>query len=126
MTTEITKLTDGQPKRGTVLFDDQCRICVGFAREFAPLLQRRGFALSPLPEESKTEMHVRTADGRTFGGADAVVFVARHVWWAWPLVAISKLPGAMPMLRRAYRWIAEHRHCVGGVCQRKVGHESVG
>ena len=44
------------------------------------------------------EMRVRLEDGAVFGGASAVMAIARHIWWAWPLWALSRLPGAMPLL----------------------------
>ncbi len=117
MNTEITKISDVKRFEGWVLYDDQCAVCTDLAARFAPVLRRRGLALAPLPGEAKTEMRVELADGRTFGGAHAVVFLAGRVWWAWPLVLLSKMPGAMPVLQRGYRWIAEHRHCVGGACK---------
>jgi len=30
-------------------------------------------------------MRLRLRDGRVFGGAAAVVEIARRIWWAWPL-----------------------------------------
>lgn len=117
MTTETTKTNDTLPLCGHVLYDDRCAMCTGLARRFEPVLRRRGFALAPLEAGPRTVMRVVAANGRTSGGADAVVFIARRIWWAWPLWAFSHLPGAMPVLRRAYRWIANHRHCMGGVCK---------
>lgn len=61
-------------------------------------------------------MRLLLADGRNLGGADAVAEIVRHIWWAWPLWAISRFPGAMPVLRAAYRVLAANRHCVNGVC----------
>ena len=141
MTTEITKLTDCPPARGWLLYDDQCRICVGLAHRLAPILGKRGFLLKPMEKyfgcrpplrggggerrvaesaystpTGRDEMCVLTTGGKLFGGADAVVFLAHHIWWAWPLAAVAELPGAMSVLRRAYRWVAEHRRCVGGAC----------
>jgi hypothetical protein len=43
--------------------------------------------------------------------------IARRIWWAWPLWALSRVPGAMPLLTAAYRWIARNRHCLNGGCE---------
>jgi hypothetical protein len=46
-----------------------------------------------------------------------VVEIARHIWWAWPLWLLSRVPGARPVLCAIYRVIAANRHCIGGVCK---------
>ena len=55
------------------------------------------------------EMRVLTADGRDIDGGDAVIFLARHIWWAWPFAALARLLGMHKLLNRGYRWIAAHR-----------------
>jgi len=57
------------------------------------------------------EMRVLTADGRDIDGGDAVIFLARHIWWAWPFAALARLLGMHKLLNRGYRWIAAHRGC---------------
>lgn len=69
------------------------------------------------PTFDLTEMRVLLADGKILGGADAVVYLARRIWWLWPLWAVSLVPGAMPLLRRGYRWFAANRYCIGGKCE---------
>lgn len=56
-------------------------------------------------------MRVLTRDGCVFGGADAVIFLARQVWWMRPLAWIARLPGATAVLRSLYRRVAARRHC---------------
>src|SRR5262249_54372083 len=114
-----------------IFYDAECRFCAGTARRFERVLARRHFELVPLqvPDASARlgvrtdrlldEMRLRLADGKVFGGAEAVAQIARHIWWAWPLWALSRLPGAMPRLRAAYAWFAHRRNCAGGVCERK-------
>lgn len=63
------------------------------------------------------EMRLRLADGTVFGGAVAVVALARCIWWAWPFWLASRLPGAMRVLRAGYRALAANRNCKGGICQ---------
>lgn len=109
--------------RGWVFFDGECALCRSLARRFRPPLERRGFGLAPLqdprvgallgipPNLLLQEMRVLTSDGQVFGGAQAIVFLAGNIWWAWPLHAASRLPGMRPLLRAFYAWVADHRHC---------------
>ncbi len=124
-------MTDAKGRRaraGWVFFDAQCAFCIAWARRFGPVLEPRGFALAPLqdprvqallglpPEQLFLEMRVLTADGRQYGGADAFIFLARHVWWAWPLYALAKVPGVRGVLRAGYRWVAARRRCASAAC----------
>lgn len=130
MNAELTKLKDIAELRGWLLYDGDCPFCAGWAARLEKVLTRRGFDLAPLQSpwvrecldlpvtEPFTELRVLTVDGRAFGGADAVVELARTLWWAWPLVAASLLPGARPLLRAGYRWLAARRHCRGQTCDR--------
>ena len=68
-----------------------------------------------------TEMRVRLDDGTVLGGASAVVAIARRIWWAWPLWALSRVPGAMTPMNAVYRWLARNRHCFNAVCDMKDG-----
>jgi len=121
--TETTVSLDKQVPAHWVLFDGECSRCTALAHFFRPVLRRRGFLTAPLqslwvpsalsmgPRELLQEMRVFTAHGELHSGAAAVIFLARRIWWAWPLWALAQIPGAMPVLRAAYRWIAAHRHC---------------
>jgi predicted DCC family thiol-disulfide oxidoreductase YuxK len=126
-----SEMTDSKGRRaraGWLFFDAECAFCVALARRMARILVPRGFALAPLQdrrvadllglpqEELLREMRVLTAQGKRYGGADAVIFLASRVWWAWPLVALAQLPGVMPLLRAAYRWIAAQRSCAATTC----------
>jgi predicted DCC family thiol-disulfide oxidoreductase YuxK len=122
-------MTDHERVAGSVFYDGECSICVRSVRRFGPLLARRRIDLVPLQspdacerlgireEERLREMRLRLVNGTTFGGAAAVVEIARRIWWAWPLWALSRLPGAMRPLRAAYDWVARHRSCANGVCR---------
>ena len=125
MNSEIAKLADGAEAwpRGWVLYDGDCALCRKWVARFERTLTVRGFDLAPLqspwviecldlPEhELLSRMRVLTRDGRDFAGADALVCLARHVWWAWPFALAAHLPFGMPALRRAYDFVAQHRHC---------------
>jgi predicted DCC family thiol-disulfide oxidoreductase YuxK len=108
MNSVITEITDDNV--GTVLYDAECAFCTAWARRAEQILKGRGFVFQPLPLPAK-EMKVVTAAGKTVGGAAAVVYLARQVWWLWPLWALSRIPGVMRLLDHGYRWIAGRRHC---------------
>ncbi len=97
--------------RGWVLYDANCSFCTATAARFRSILERRGFRM--VPSGLWPELRLLTADGHTCGGADAVFYLARCIWWAWPVWALAQLPGMRRVSRIAYRWIAAHRYCVG-------------
>ncbi|HXW55033.1 MAG TPA: DUF393 domain-containing protein [Candidatus Cybelea sp.] len=125
--TEITDRAEG-PVRGWIFFDSGCAFCQRWVRRVKPILGPRGFAFAPLeaapsrprlgirPEQLLDEMRVLLPDGRIYGGADAVVALARYLWWAGPLVLAAHLPGFRRVLRFAYRRVALRRHCLEGTC----------
>ena len=113
--TEISETSN--PALKVVLYDDACGMCQRTVVRLRPLLEPRGFRFDPFPDGvEKIEMKLRLADGRVTGGADAVVAMAHAVWWLRPFTFLTWLPGAMPLLQRAYRKVAENRHCISGAC----------
>jgi alginate O-acetyltransferase complex protein AlgI len=94
----------------------------------AALLAIRGFSTAPLqtdwvlkrfrlqPNVAPDQMKLLLANGHTLGGADALVEIARTIWWCWPLVGFARLPGCFALLRAGYRRFAAHRCCIGGRC----------
>jgi predicted DCC family thiol-disulfide oxidoreductase YuxK len=122
-------MTDGDRSFARVFYDTDCRFCVNAARRFERVLARRRFELVPLQtpgaaaefgvrdDQLLAEMRLRRRDGTVFGGAAAIVEIARRIWWAWPLWALSRLPGAMRPTRATYRWIARRRSCADGTCE---------
>jgi len=111
-----------------IYYDDQCQFCRAMPRRFGGTLARRPFIFVPLQapgaarllgvseEHLLDEMRVRLDNGAVCGGASALVAIARRIWWAWPLWALSRVPGAMAVLRAGYRWLARNRHCLNGSC----------
>lgn len=124
-----TEITDNvvQPS-GWLFYDGDCRFCRESVRRVERILARRRFHLCTLqsPEAAQRlglsgsdllrEMQLLLADGRRLGGADAMVEIARHIWWAWPLWLVNMVPGTKTLLRAAYRYIAARRHCSAGKC----------
>jgi predicted DCC family thiol-disulfide oxidoreductase YuxK len=115
--------------RGWILYDGDCPSCTASARQFDRIFRRRGFFFLPLQTEwvmqqlglergaPLEEMLVLTNEGQDIAGADAVIFLARQTWWAWPVVAFAQLPGVHKLLDRSYRWIAAHRGCDHCACE---------
>ena len=128
-----SEFTDGKGRhaRGWLFFDAECAFCTRCARWVRPILERQGMALAPLqdprvaallglPErELLRELRVVMADGRQYGGADALLVLAREVWWARPLVWMARLPGAVKAFRHMYRSFAARRSCAAAnICDR--------
>jgi hypothetical protein len=57
------------------------------------------------------------SDGTHFGGARAVLAVAREIWWARPFVWLATVPGIMAVLDEAYSWVAAKRGCAAENCE---------
>jgi predicted DCC family thiol-disulfide oxidoreductase YuxK len=126
LTSEFTD-TKSRHARGWLFFDADCTFCVKIVRSLAPALQKRNFALAPLQDprvgallglsesELLLEMRLLLSDGQQTSGADAAVALAHEIWWARPLVWLSKLPGIMQLLRRTYRWIVARRKCSAAI-----------
>jgi predicted DCC family thiol-disulfide oxidoreductase YuxK len=137
--TETTE-ENAAPSRGWVVYNGECQFCLGWVRRMKPVLEPRGFLFLPLQtpwvraffrvpvDELLSEMRVITNSGldgcdehtggrgQVFGGADAIVELAKRVWWAWPLVALAKIPGAQKLLGIGYRAMAARRYCAKGRC----------
>jgi predicted DCC family thiol-disulfide oxidoreductase YuxK len=125
-----TEITDNDVKElnGWVLFDGACSLCTASARFFSHTLDRHGFAVAPLQTPwvcerlglreggPLPEMRALLANGDAPGGADAILEIARRIWWGWPFFFFAKLPGIKPALRAVYRIIAANRHCANGTC----------
>jgi predicted DCC family thiol-disulfide oxidoreductase YuxK len=121
--TEMTERAEPVPFRGWIFFDEDCSFCRDLALNFETIFARRGFHFEPLqqawvrerlnltPEQALEEMRVLTANGQVFGGADAVIFLARQLWWAAPFTAIARLAFVQRLIDRSYRWVAARRTC---------------
>jgi predicted DCC family thiol-disulfide oxidoreductase YuxK len=118
----------GRHARGWFFFDAECGFCTRIARWAAPILARREIGVAPLQDarvrallglsqaELMREMRVVMSDGTHSGGADAAVALAHEVWWARPLVWLSRIPGVMPFMRSEYQRIAARRRCAATRC----------
>jgi predicted DCC family thiol-disulfide oxidoreductase YuxK len=121
----------------TVLYDGDCRFCTRGARQVERLWGRRNVslknfqepgALDPYPTVSRDaameKMHIVTASGRVFAGAEAFARIAATVpvvgWLAW----LYYVPGLRQLVDLTYATIARHRYrlfgrteaCDSGTC----------
>jgi predicted DCC family thiol-disulfide oxidoreductase YuxK len=134
MITLVDEVTDrkGRQARGWLFFDAQCGFCTRIARWLAPIVARRGLGVAPLQDprvgallgmsrnELLKELRFLLSDGRNYGGARAVVAVAREIWWGKPLVWLAGLPGMMRVLDAGYKRIAARRGCVAETCEART------
>lgn len=114
--------------RIAVLYDGHCSFC---RRTVLPLLlgdwlqrimlvdfQDEAARAAAAPDIDKIALdqalHVRFPDGRTGAGFDGIRLLAWHLPWLWPALPFLYLPGAAFLGRRAYRRVAENRHCLIG------------
>ena len=121
--TEMTEPADDTPFSGWIFYDGDCSFCCELARRFDGIFARRGFRFEPLQHEwvlrrlsltrevALEEMRVLTSAGEVFGGADAVVELARRIWWAAPLAFLARFRPVHRFFDRAYRWVAARRTC---------------
>jgi predicted DCC family thiol-disulfide oxidoreductase YuxK len=128
LSSELTDTKGRSAARAWVCFDRDCNICTSLARRFRRAFEKRGFGLATLqdprvaallalpPDQLLREMHVVTGEGEILSGAKAIVYLARQIWWAWPLFAAAQLPGAMRILNLGYRFFADRRHCSPRTC----------
>jgi predicted DCC family thiol-disulfide oxidoreductase YuxK len=125
-----SEFTDGKGRhaRGWLFFDAECAFCTRTARWLRPILERRELAVAALQdprvgallglakEDLLRELRFLLSDGSQFGGADAVLAVAREIWWGRPMVWLARIPGMMEQMRRGYYWFAGRRSCAATRC----------
>ena len=131
MITLADEFTDRKERRarGWLFFDAECGFCTRIARWLAPILRRQGLGVAALQDprvgallrlsraELLKELRFLLSDGTQFGGARAVLSVAREIWWARPLVWLAALPGMMRLLDGGYKWVAAKRGCAAEGCE---------
>jgi predicted DCC family thiol-disulfide oxidoreductase YuxK len=116
------------PREGWILYDGECGFCFRWVHFWKKSVERRGFAIKDLqsasadgglqiPQENLLDdIQVLTRAGKLASGADAYLYVARRIWWAWPLYALFCLPGFNSMLWWGYRWFNRNRYRISRHC----------
>lgn len=117
------------PRIGWVLYDDTCGVCRTWVPWWADTLRDRGFGVAPLQadwvverlgtdaEDLARDIRLLLVDGGDIRGAEVYRFVMRRIWWAWPLYALSLVPGLRAVFDWGYRTFAKHRHRVSRACR---------
>jgi predicted DCC family thiol-disulfide oxidoreductase YuxK len=116
------------PHQGWILYDGGCGFCSRWARFWERVVERRGFAIKDLqsaaaedilqvsPQNLLDDIRVLTPFGAMKSGADAYLYVARRIWWAWPFYAVFGLPGFNGLLWWGYRWFNRNRYRLSRHC----------
>ena len=122
LASEMTE-SKGRHARGWLFYDAECEFCTRTAGWLARPLYKRGLAIAPLQdprvgallgltqEQLLQAIRLVMSDGKQYTGADAFLALASELWWASPLVWVSKVPGGSTALRTGYEWVATHRRC---------------
>ena len=112
-----------------ILYDAECGVCLRMKKRLEWTFAKRGFCWEPLQAEwvahttglSKTElmreMKILTEDYELIGGVDAWIYLARRVWWMYPLYLLGKFNWTHACMDRFYRTFAANRYCLGGTCK---------
>ena len=116
------------PREGWILYDGGCGFCYRWVHLWKKVVSRRGFALKDLqsasaegslelsPENLQDDIRVLTRSGKLESGANAYLYVARRIWWAWPFYGIFRLPGFNWVLWRSYGWFNRNRYRISRHC----------
>jgi len=125
-----SEITDGKGRhaRGWLFYDADCEFCTSIATWLRGPMGRRGLAIAPLQDprvgsllglsgaELLQAIRFVHTDGRRYVGSEAVLALAQELWWARPLVWVTRFPGARPVMRLAYRRLALRRKCTAERC----------
>jgi predicted DCC family thiol-disulfide oxidoreductase YuxK len=128
MTAPAMESRSTTPRSGWILYDGECGFCFRWVHLWESVVKPRGFVLKDLQsasadgtlqipsEDLLNDILVLTPGGKLEAGADAYLFVARQIWWAWPFYALFSLPGFNWVLWRGYRWFNRNRYRVSRYC----------
>jgi len=133
----MTPPRSATPDPWHLIFDGQCAFCqrcVALLRRWdrggrlrcVPLQDKAALAaLPPIPGAALEQaMHLVTADGAVYAGAEAVPPLLRVLPGGPPLALLFGIPGVPGLANRIYRWVARNRHqlgCGSAVCHRHDG-----
>jgi predicted DCC family thiol-disulfide oxidoreductase YuxK len=116
------------PRQGWILYDGGCGFCYRWVHFWSKVVEPRGFAIKDLQSALAEgllqipqgglldDIRVLTCSGKLQSGADAYLYVARRIWWAWPFYVIFSLPGLNWILWRGYKWFNRNRYRISSHC----------
>jgi predicted DCC family thiol-disulfide oxidoreductase YuxK len=126
--TAHAKPDSGLPREGWILYDGGCGFCFRWVHFWGKVVASGGFAIKDLQSASAEgllkvaseklldDIRVLTRSGELQSGADAYLYVARRIWWAWPFYAIFSLPGLNWILWSGYKWFNRNRYRISRHC----------
>lgn len=106
------------PDRPTLIYDDACDLCRGWVGRLRRWDRNGAVKVLPLQSPFAEEVsgrrrvalsgaaHLVCPDGTVFAGAAAARELFRYLRGGWFLTGLLRLPGAMFVAERLYRWIA--------------------
>ena len=117
--------------KGWVLYDGSCGFCSWWIPFWGDLLAKKGFKIEPLQaewvkartnltdEELIKDIRILFEDNHVVSGADAYLYIFRHIWWTCPIGLFFSLPGFKSLFWMAYRTFNRNRFLVSRVCKMK-------
>ena len=111
-----------------LLYDAECSFCTTSAQMFKTTLEKRDCRIRPLQNQTimrlldikegeyLPEIKVIGEERKVYGGAKAIVFLSKKIWWARPIWALSYFPPFMKIMNYLYEKIAKRREC-NGICE---------
>jgi predicted DCC family thiol-disulfide oxidoreductase YuxK len=118
----------GRPREGWILYDGGCGFCFRWVHFWEKVVASRGFGIKDLQSASAEglvqvahdklldDIRVLTRRGDLESGADAYLYVARRIWWAWSFYAVFSLPGFNWILWWGYKWFNRNRYRISRHC----------
>jgi len=116
-------------KKPTVVYDGQCRFCMGqiakmkkhdrallfdyLPRQTEKLLERFPVLEN---EEFNTGLRLVTCENHVIAGADAVYEIYKQFKPYTYLIWVYRLPLLNPLFKKIYQWIAQNRYRLKGKC----------
>jgi predicted DCC family thiol-disulfide oxidoreductase YuxK len=116
------------PREGWILYDGGCGFCFRWVHFWKKVVEPIGFAIKDLQsayaegnlrisqQNMLDDILVLTRTGELASGANAYLYVARRIWWAWPFYAVFSLPGFNRALWHGYRWFNRNRYRISRHC----------
>ena len=115
---------------GIIGYDASCGVCCALITKCGESMTSNGLLPVSLqtdilrrhlestwPDGIPQQMIFVNSAGECVGGAEAILAIAPHFWWACWLPWVVRVPGLRDAMSKGYRWVASHRYCLAGRCQ---------
>lgn len=127
-----SQLRAGIVSEWTLIYDGDCQFCRRLVKLISRLDSKARLTTLPFQhvdlqrygvsrEAAEQAMQLVAPSGEVWSGAAAASKLARLLPALRPLAWGFRVPGALGLAERVYRWIARRRHrfgCASGVCRR--------